>query len=181
MPSDSFIIPLHEQLCGQMQHPLRPRGCLRSSYGIGPASAVAARKIAPGEPVHRWTFRPVGGSNRLQTLGEAVASEDVQKSLKLLAWRYPSRIRPQSRRSYWPNGHRSRTPRPVGSYGTVLPTATACSIAFGRMSSIRRAQGHHSPQLAGAHRLLSPFLVPFFEPPGECIATDPEDATDCPF
>ena len=69
--------------------------------------------------------------------------------------------------------------RPVGSYGTGLPTATACSTVFGRMSSIRRAQGRHSPQLAGAHRLLSRLLVPFFKPTGECIATHAKDATDC--
>ena len=81
---------------------------------------------------------------------------------------------------FLPNGPRSQTLRPAGSYGTERPTATAYSTAFGRMSSIRQVQGHRLPQQAGFPRLPSRLLVPFFEPTGECIATDPENAADCP-
>ena len=63
--------------------------------------------------------------------------------------------------------------------GREPPRATVYSTASGRTSSIRQAQGRRSPRLAGALRLLSPFLVPFFEPTSQCIATDPENAADC--
>jgi hypothetical protein len=67
-----------------------------------------------------------------------------------------------------------------GSYDRELPTAIAYSTASGHMSSTHRVQGHRSPRLTGAHRLLSRLPVPFFEPTIQCIATNAENPTDRP-